>query len=404
MNKLSRRDFIKYAAIGAAGFACAPICGCRNTATEDTTSSSLFKIGGIGPVTGSYSVYGVSARFGAQVAIDELNAKGFNKYELNWQDNQSIVNNSAYNYDVLRDWGAQMIVGPLTTNEASVVAKKAYADNLFMVTPSASSSKVLVEEDTDKTRRKNVFQSCCSDITLGKTAAQSISKYAPHARVGVAYNKISNYSSGLAKAFLDEAKTLGLRVVVVDTYSTDDNKSFGIEIDDAIRNNVHLWFIPDYYAQTAAIITQSSKLDYHPLFMGADGIDAILTLEGFNENLAEGVLGLSTFTPNVEDEKVELFVDKYKQLVDGSWPLQVAAEAYDAIYLLDSLITKAQVEKDLDPSEISDLLVDTILDDEFVFSGLTGSDIKWDTSGRCNKTSKLMHVVDGCYIPAEIND
>ena len=60
-------------------------CGSSSSTTETTTaaagestaaSGEVFKIGGIGPVTGAAAVYGLAVKNGAQIAVDEINADG----------------------------------------------------------------------------------------------------------------------------------------------------------------------------------------------------------------------------------------------------------------------------------------------------------------------------------------
>ena len=63
-------------------------CGSSSSTTETTaaaadattaaagestaTSGEVFKIGGIGPVTGAAAVYGLAVKNGAQIAVDEI--------------------------------------------------------------------------------------------------------------------------------------------------------------------------------------------------------------------------------------------------------------------------------------------------------------------------------------------
>lgn len=43
---------------------------------ESTATGAAFKLGGTGPLTGSAAIYGVAAKNGAQIAVDEINALG----------------------------------------------------------------------------------------------------------------------------------------------------------------------------------------------------------------------------------------------------------------------------------------------------------------------------------------
>ena len=52
-------------------------------------AAQTLKLGGIGPLTGSYANYGLSVQHGAQLAVDEINAAGGvngMQMELNYQD------------------------------------------------------------------------------------------------------------------------------------------------------------------------------------------------------------------------------------------------------------------------------------------------------------------------------
>ena len=42
-----------------------------------------------------------------------------------------------------------------------------------------------------------------------------------------------------------------------------------------------------------------------PTFLGCDGMDGILTIEGFDTSLAEGLMLLTPFAADAQDEKIE---------------------------------------------------------------------------------------------------
>ena len=60
------------------------------TSTAGSTAG-VFKIGGIGPTTGSAATYGNAVKNGAQIAVDEINALGGVQFELNFQDDENDV-------------------------------------------------------------------------------------------------------------------------------------------------------------------------------------------------------------------------------------------------------------------------------------------------------------------------
>ena len=86
--------------------------------------ADTIKMGFIGPLTGAAAVYGVSCAQGAQIAVEEINALGGLQIELNVQDDEHDAEKSVNAYNLLWDWGAQMICGTVTTAPARPWAPK----------------------------------------------------------------------------------------------------------------------------------------------------------------------------------------------------------------------------------------------------------------------------------------
>ena len=54
-------------------------------------------------------------------------------------------------------------------------------------------------------------------------------------------------------------------------------------------------------------------MGYEPAFFGVDGMDGILGVENFDTSLAEGVMLLTPFAADADDEKTKAFVSTYKR-------------------------------------------------------------------------------------------
>ena len=110
-------------------------------ATDAGAAGGVFKIGGIGPVTGGAAVYGVAVQHGAELAVKEINeAGGINgaQIEFNFQDDEHDAEKSVNAYNTLKDWGMQVLMGTVTSAPCIAVADKTAADNMFQITPSGS--------------------------------------------------------------------------------------------------------------------------------------------------------------------------------------------------------------------------------------------------------------------------
>ena len=193
--------------------------------TDAPAAEGAIKIGGIGPVTGAAAVYGTSVMNGAQIAVDEINALGGVQLALNFQDDEHDAEKSVNAYNNLKDWGAQMILGCVTTTPCVAVATEAYNDRMFMLTPSASSTDVTKGKD-------NMYQLCFTDPAQGTLSAQYIKENGLAENVAVIYNNADAYSTGIYQTFMAEAETVGLNVVSESTF-TDDTTDFSVHVTSA---------------------------------------------------------------------------------------------------------------------------------------------------------------------------
>ena len=125
---------------------CLAGCSGGSGSSEGSKDANAFYIGGIGPTTGAAAIYGNAAKNGAQIAIDEINeAGGINgaQIEYRFEDDQNDAEKSVNAYNTLKDWGMQILYGTVTTAPCIAVADMTASDNMFQITPSASSTDVI---------------------------------------------------------------------------------------------------------------------------------------------------------------------------------------------------------------------------------------------------------------------
>ena len=72
---------------------------------ESTATGAAFKLGGTGPLTGSAAIYGVAAKNGAQIAVDEINALGGDiQFDLRYEDDVNDPEKAVNAYNPPKDW------------------------------------------------------------------------------------------------------------------------------------------------------------------------------------------------------------------------------------------------------------------------------------------------------------
>ena len=349
---------------------------------------AAFKIGGIGPTTGA-AIYGTAVMNGAQIAVDEINAAGgINGYQIayKFEDDQHDAEKSVNAYNSLKDWGMQMLMGTVTTTPCVAVVEKTAEDGMYELTPSASSTDVI---DND-----NVFQVCFTDPNQGTASAQYIGENKLAAKVAVIYDSSDVYSSGIEANFVKEAQNQGLEVVAEEAFTADSKTDFSTQLQKAQSAGAELVFLPIYYTEASIILTQADSMGYAPTFFGCDGLDGLLGVENFNTELAEGVMLLTPFAADADDEKTQSFVTKYKEAY-GDTPNQFAADAYDAIYIIKAAAEQAGVTPDMSVADIGSALEAAMA--EISVDGLTGDSMTWQATGEVSKAPKAVVIKDGAY-------
>lgn len=377
---------------------CMAGCGSKGSDTDAASASptasasaSAIKIGGTGPLTGANAIYGTAAKNGAQIAVDEINAMGEStQFELNYQDDESDPEKAVNAYNNLKDWGMQISLGSVTSKPCEATSALTYEDRIFALTPSASSTAVTEGKD-------NQFQMCFSDPNQGSASAQYIADQKLGTKIAVIYKNDDVYSKGISDKFTAKAKELGLNIVSTTTFTDDSQTDFTVQLSEAQKAGADLLFLPIYYQPASLILSQAKSINYAPKFFGVDGMDGILTMEGFDKSLAEGVMLLTPFNADSTDEKTQNFVKKYKELYNNETPNQFAADAYDAVYALYNACKKDGITSDMDASSICDKLVSTFTDASFKFDGLTGTGVTWDKTGAVSKSPKGMVIKNGAY-------
>ena len=349
---------------------------------------AAFKLGGTGPLTGGAAIYGNAAANGAQIAVDEINAEGGIQFDLRYEDDAHDAEKAVNAYNTLKDWGMQLSLGSVTSKPCEATSAETFADRIFALTPSASSTATTEGKD-------NQFQMCFMDPNQGSASAQYIFDQSLGTKIAIIWKNDDVYSKGIRDTFVEKAEELGLEIVSETEFADGNDQDFSVQISDAQSNGADLVFLPMYYQPASLILAQAAGVGYAPKWFGVDGMDGILTMEGFDPALAEGVMLLTPFNADSEDEKTVAFVEKYQELY-GEIPNQFAADAYDCVYAYKQALEAAGATPDMSAEELCDAMIEQFT--TMTFDGLTGEGMTWDASGAVSKSPKGMVIQDGAYV------
>ncbi len=367
------------------------LSGCGDTAASDSTadadtsssaSGETFKIGGIGPITGGAAIYGQAVKNAAEMAVAEINAAGgINGYQIDFkfEDDVHDAEKSVNAYNSLKDWGMQMLMGTVTSTPCQAVVEETHNDNMFQLTPSGSA--------VESIKYDNAFRVCFSDPNQGLGSAQYIGQNSLASKVAVIYNSSDVYSSGIYEKFAAEAANQPFEIVSAEAFTDDSKTDFTVQLQKAKDAGADLVFLPIYYQEASLILQQAASMDFAPKFFGCDGLDGLLTVENFDLNLTQGVMLLTPFAADAQDDLTQKFVSAYQDKY-GDVPNQFAADTYDAIYIMKAAAEKANLTPDMSVSDICEAMKTAMT--EITYDGLTGTGMTWSADGEPSKAPKAV--------------
>ncbi len=383
-----------FAIVMAAVMVAMLFAGCAGSGASGDPDT--IKIGLTAPLTGSNAVYGQAVMWGMEVAVEEINAAaGENGLKIEFQAHDDVSDGElALNaYNKLKDWGMQIFAGAVTTGPCNNIAPQAVEDQIFMMTPSGSADSIVMD-------RPNVYQMCFTDNNQGAAAAQVIKAQNLGTKIGVIYDSSTDYSTGIWKSFKAEAEKLGLTIAeeAVTSFTADSASEMTTQLTKCKDAGCDIIFLPIYATEASIVLNNADSIGYDPVFIGGDGMDGILTVDGFDTALAEGLIMVTPFAADAQDEATQSFVAKYQEKSGGEIPNQFAADGYDVIYAIYNACIAKGINGTTSAADACALLCEYFQDDSTSFTGLTGENMTWDENGMVSKIPAAVEVVDGKYV------
>ena len=351
-------------------------------AKETSTEADVVKIGGIGPLTGPLAIYGVTSTNGSKLAMEEINKNGGilgKQVEYIVLDEKGDSTEAVTAYNKLVDEGVVALIGDITSKPSLAVAEVAAQDNMPMITPTGTQFNITEAGP-------NVFRVCFTDPYQGVVLANFAKNNLNAETVAVVVNNSNDYSDGVAKAFIEQAEKLGLKVVAKEGYS-DRDKDFRAQLTKILPTNPDVLVVPDYYEQVALITTQAREVGIKATFVGPDGWDGVAkTLDPSAYGAIENSYFTNHYSLQDQSEKVQNFLKAYKEAYNEE-PSAFSALSYDAAYMVKAAIEKAGTTE-------KQAVVDALK--SLDYSGVTGH-LTFDEKNNPVKAVTVLKIVNGEY-------
>ena len=322
-------------------------------------NNDTIKIGLVAPLTGDVSIWGNNVLVGAQLAIDEINAKGGingKQVELIVEDGKCSAEGGSKAYNALLSYDLVGMLGPVCSAEASAGLPQGVIENMPTVIATASAPELTALGD-------NIFRVYPSDALQGTFAADYVYNTLGKKKTAIIY--VSNaWGQGVADRFKIAYEKLGGTIVYMDKILQDE-----VEVKDLLVNakgkNAEALFLPIYPKAILSIFKAKVELDWGVTLLGGD---ATLSEEIIKSNLSEGAM----FTQPTFKISEEL-KSKVKAKKGEDFMINVGASyGYDAAKVLLTAMEKA---KSLDSEDIITELAKTKM------AGVSNPLIEFDAEG-----------------------
>ena len=369
----------------AAAMMLTAMVGCGNGNTQDGGNANnagatgdTIKIGGLAPLTGDVSVYGVAVDNGVKMAVEEINADGgvlgkqieYIVYDEKGDATEAV---NAYNKLVQSD-NVVAIIGDVTSKPC-----KAAKDKIPLITASGTAENITQAGE-------NIFRACFIDPFQGQLMASYAKEKLGATTAAIIYDNGDDYSTGIADAFEEKAGEIGLTITAKEAYPSK-SVDFKSQLTKIKAGNPDVLLVPVYYSDVALIAVQAKELGIEAQFLGADGWDGVIgQVDESNMDAVNGAYFCSQYSAQSDDPNLQAFLSKYKETY-GMDASQFAVLGYDAMKMLAQAISEAG---STDSAAITSAMA------AIDFTGLTGH-MTFDENRNPVKSAAITQIDNGEY-------
>lgn len=291
--------------------------------------SGVIRIGVIAPLSGDTAAdYGIPTVEGARMAAKDLNDAGGlevdgrnYKVELvieNDQDKAEVA--VAVAKKLINQQNVVALVGLPLSRNAIPVANVAEAARVPMISCKSTNPQTTAG-------KKYVFRAIFIDPFQGWALGRFARDELNVVRAGVLFDVASAYNKGLAETFKQTFEGIGGRVVAFETYTTDRNNDFIIQLERIRESQAQVLFLPNYSKEVLLQAQQARKMGITATLLGGDAWDPTL----FEEHPEfENSYFSEVWHPDIVTENARAFLESFRR-THGCDPKPYVPLTYDSV-------------------------------------------------------------------------
>lgn len=308
-------------------------------------------------LSGDAVTFGVSAREGAEIALQEIRDAGGilgREVETVFDDNQSKPDAAAnVASKLIHQDNVDVLVGAVGSSQSIAMAKTADEAGVPMVTPASTNPAVTM--DADGQVREYVFRTCFTDDFQGEGIVDFAVNGLGAEQAVIFYDAENDYSVGIYETIKRVAPSMGLAIVTEDAFNKSSESDFRAKLSKFKDYEFDVMIVPGYYNQVGLIANQAREIGIRQPLLGGDGFDSEELYNVAGENIV-GSYYTNHYAQDDMDPAVQEFISKYKANYGGRVPDSMAILGYDAVKVVADAIERAGTT---DRAAVAQALADT---------------------------------------------
>jgi len=361
------------------------LSACNGT-TDTAPPADEIVIGEYGSLTGSTATFGTSTKNGIDIAVDEINNAGGilgKKVRVIVEDDQGL---SAEAQTVVTKLITKdkvvAVLGEVASSNSIAAAPVAQQAGIPMISPSSTNPDVTKKGDY-------IFRVCFLDPFQGYVMAKFTANTLKLTKIAIFREISSDYSVGLANAFIENFKKMGGTIVADESYNKGDT-DFNAQLTSLKAKNPQGVFVPGYYTEVGLIARQAKKQGLTVPLIGGDGWDSPKLIEVGGKDL-DGSFFSNHYAVEDPSPAAQKFLAAYKERFKST-PDALAGLGYDSAMVLFEAIKRAGSTEGM---KIRDAIAQTK-----GHAGVTGT-ITLNAERNADKPAVVIEIKEGKFIYRE---
>ena len=357
-----------------------------NPSGGDTAPTEEIVIGEYGSLTGEDATFGTSTKNGIEIAVDEVNAAGGllgKKVRVIVEDDQGKPEEAQIVVTKLITKDRVVaVLGEVASSRSLAAAPVAQQYGVPMISPSSTNVEVTRKGDY-------IFRVCFLDPFQGYVMAKFATSTLKITKVAVLRDIKSDYSVGLANAFIENFQKMGGTIVGDESYSAGDT-DFNAQLTSIKARGPQAIFVPGYYTAVGLIARQAKKQGINAPLLGGDGWDSPKLTEIGGKDL-DGAFFTNHYSVEDPSPEAQKFLTAYKARFN-TVPDALGGLGYDSAMVLFEAIKRAG---STDGKKIRDEIARTK-----DHSGVTGK-ITLNSERNADKPAVVLEIKEGKFLYRE---